>query len=146
MLEHVSAEIQPGDFVYVYYGAQYAYRYYSDRYGLPDELELDPFVISATGTQTREPLTPERRNALGPSGRRDWDVYIDDLSRLHDRRRVWFVFSHVWTLLRGNEQELVIFHLDRLGAKRLDEIREVGAAAFLYDLDPTGQAPVIAKP
>ncbi len=145
VLEHVSRQIEPGDSIYVYYGAQYAYRYYSDRLGLPDEIELDSFVISPSGTTTRSSLAPTRRVALGPSSRRDWKVYIDDLQRLNDRGRVWFVFSHVWALLGIDEQELILFHLDHLGARRLDEIREPGAAAFLYDLNPSGQAPIFGR-
>lgn len=136
VLEDVAERIEPEDTVYVYYGAQYAYRYYSDRLGLPDEITLDPFVIAPSGTRVREPVPAETRTLLGPSGRRDWHVYIDDLDRLGGRGRVWFVFSHVWVLLGINEQELVLFHLDRTGAERLDEIRGLGAAAFLYDLAP----------
>lgn len=136
VLEHVAENLAPGDTIYVYYGAQYAYRYYSGRIGLPDDFELDPFLFSAEGTTTRAPLAKERRVALGPSGRRNWNVYIDDLDRLRDRDRVWFVFSHIWHLLGTDEHKLVLFHLDRIGARRLDEIRKKGAAAYLYDLKP----------
>jgi len=68
-----------------------------------------------------------------------------DLERLRDRGRVWFIFSHVWFLL-GTDERVLLFHLDRLGARRLDEISRKGAAAYLYEFTPAGRGTISASP
>jgi hypothetical protein len=101
---------QPGDVVYLYYGAQYPMQYYATRSGF------------APGDYTS-----------GRISRRDPERYLRDLDALAGNPRVWVVFSHPTTKRGLDEERYFLDHLDRLGT-RLDELRVDGASGYLYDL------------
>lgn len=110
VLAWVRDQRQPGDVVYLYYGAQYPMRYYAARYGFG-----------------------EGDYAAGKISRRNPDRYLRDLDALDGNPRVWVVFSHT-TQKRGlDEKQFFLDHLDSLGA-RLAETHADGASAYLYDL------------
>lgn len=110
VLAHVRDRRQPGDVVYLYYGAQYPMRYYAPRFGFS-----------------------EGDYVSGQISRRSPDRYLRDLDALGGNPRVWIVFSHA-TRKRGlDEEQFFLDHLDRMG-RRLDEVRHPGASAYLYDL------------
>jgi hypothetical protein len=101
---------QPGDVVYLYYGAQYPMQYYATRYGF------------APGDYTS-----------GKISRRNPERYLRDLDALAGNPRVWIVFSHPTTKRGLDEERYFLDHLDRLGT-RVDELRVDGASGYLYDL------------
>jgi hypothetical protein len=106
---------RPDDLVYVYYGAEPAFRYYTMRAGMP-----------------------AGRVVFGSLNRDDLGQYLQELDRLAGRRRVWLVFTHVFRRLGIDEERFLLHHLDRRGVRR-DTIVGEGATAYLYDL--TGPGP-----
>jgi hypothetical protein len=119
VLAYVQAHEQPGDVIYVYYGAKPAFDYYSETH-----------KFRASG-----PVI------YGLEGRNDWRIYENDVGRLRGDRRVWMIFSHTWTggervYYENNdgvdEQKLFSYDIDAIG-HRLDTARAPGAAAYLYD-------------
>jgi hypothetical protein len=109
-LEELRARVEPGDTVYVYYGAQDAFDYYTLGRPLP------------VGEVVR-----------GVRGREDWGRYLADLGALRGRERVWFVFSHVYDEGGVDERQLFLFELERSGEAR-DRIEVGTVSAHLYDL------------
>ncbi len=114
VLAYVQAREQPGDIIYVYYGAKPAFDYYC---------ETSRFRAAGPVVEGRE-------------GRSDWRIYESDLTQLGGDRRVWMVISHDWTSAAVDEEKLLSYDLDAIG-HRTDAFREPGAAAYLYDMRDT---------
>jgi hypothetical protein len=110
-LRYLEANRQPGDVIYVYYGAKPAFAYYARRYGW----DVDDCCT------------------MGARSREDWDGYEQDLERLRGHRRVWLVFSHIFDWKEVDERALFLQLLDNIG-ERLDGFETQGAAIYLYDL------------
>lgn len=113
VLEFLSVNKQAGDTLYIYYGAEPAFRYYSRRYGL-EKIEY----------------------TIGINSRTEPSAYIEDLDKLRGRSRVWILFSHVINTRRGliNEERVLVNRLDDIG-QRLDYFQAQGASAYLYNLE-----------
>lgn len=116
LLRELAARRQPGDALYVYYGAGQAIRYYGPRYGLQPADYL-----------------------LGGCHRGDTAAYLAELDRYRGRPRLWVVFSHAQPRL--GEQAAILAHLDHLGTRRealrslpSGHRRGMPAEAYLYDL------------
>lgn len=107
---------QAGDLVYVYYGAQFALRYYAPRLGV----------------RGRDVVT-------GVAARTAWARYVEDLQQLRGRPRVWVLFSHVYARGGVDEERFILHHLDTMGTRQ-DRFQRTGASVYLYDLrhPPTG--------
>lgn len=103
------------DSIYVYYGAEFLFRYYAPRYGFQED-----------------------DYSVGVASRQDPDQYAQELNELSGRGRTWFVFSHVYDWEMIDEEAFFLEQLDRLGT-RLDEVKAPGASAYLYDLTAEGQ-------
>lgn len=105
VLSQLRQKWQPGDRVYVYYGAVPAFLFY-----------------------TREDRFPGKV-MLGTNHRQHQTGYRDELAHLAGCERVWLVFSH-----RHKDEESVIrAYAEGLGHCCL-EVRQPGAAAYLFDL------------
>ncbi|HVT58537.1 MAG TPA: hypothetical protein VHR45_09060 [Thermoanaerobaculia bacterium] len=116
ILGAVAARRQPGDAIYVYYGAGQALSFYGPRYGL------------APGSYQ-----------LGGCHRGDTRAYLHELDRFRGRPRLWVLISHAQP--RFAERDALLAYLDHLGTRRLalrsgPHGRAFGlpAEAFLYDL------------
>jgi hypothetical protein len=109
VLAYVQHSRRPGELIYVYYGAQHAFIYYAEQFGIQED---DYFFAIASRRQ------PGR--------------YLEQLDVLKGKR-VWFVFSHNCSWCQVDEQVYIIDHLDAMGT-RLDEMYAPGAAGYLYDL------------
>lgn len=107
VIYQLSQQYQPGDTIYVYYGAANAFRFYAPTVGLT-EYTISEFV---------------RGNPSKMAG---------DIDQLRGRPRVWVVFSHVRRTPLDEEQALLT-HLNTLGAQQAS-IHQPGASAYLYDL------------
>jgi hypothetical protein len=110
VLKYLKQQKHPGDVVYVYYASEGVYAYYARRLGFAHE----DFV-------------------QGIESRQDWRKYIQDLQQLRGQNRVWFFFSHAY-----NEEAFFLSYLDAVGT-RLDELKDVRASVYLYDLSYTEQ-------
>ena len=108
-LQYIQKHKQPADAVYVYQGAEQAYVYYSKMFSLDGGSIAD---VDARG---------------------DWHLYIDDIDKLRNKKRIWVLFSHVPTIKGIDEEQFLLYHLDVLG-KQLDAFSTEGASAYLYDL------------
>ncbi len=111
---------QPGDALYVYYGAEAAFLFYAAR----------DSMSSASYT-------------LGACHRTNPGAYLAELRAMRGRSRVWLLFSH--ELPRLHERQLMTSYLDEIGSVR-DSVIVVGhdvdgtptrASLFLYDLSDT---------
>lgn len=98
------------DIIYLYYGSKHPFAYYAKRYGFNE----DECVI-------------------GIYSKDDWEIFIQDLNKLCGKKRVWVLFSHVWTSNGVDEEKLFVYHLDHIG-KRLDYFKAKGASIYLYEL------------
>jgi hypothetical protein len=118
-LERMRDAWQPGDRVYVYYGAEKAFVYYARRYGF-------------------EPGSYH----LGRCAREDPRLYLRELDAFRGAPRVWLVMAHPAL----GEDAILLDYLDRIGRRR-DSYQATGrepgsrepdlARAELYDLsDP----------
>ena len=116
LLQAVAERRQPGDAIYVYYGAGHALRFYGPRYGFqPGDYEL------------------------GGCHRGDARKYLVEVDGFRGRPRLWVLIAHAQPRL--GEDQLLLAYLDRLGTRRLalralPHVRGGGlpAEAFLYDL------------
>jgi len=111
VISYLREHEQSGDLLYVYYSAVPAYKFYSNIFGLNDNIYIE-----------------------GVSSRDNWGNYIDDIDKLRGNNRVWLLFSHVYTHQGVNEEKFFLNYLDRTGTK-LDASKSVGASVYLYDLN-----------
>ena len=103
----------PGDDIFVYDGALYAFMYYAPRYGITSDDYRTGICVRRVTDECEAALQAER-----------------------GRRRVWFVFAHDWSDREPQFQT----HLADLGSK-LDEFNAPGASLLLYDLGGAAPAP-----
>ena len=108
VLAGLAARRQPGDALYVFYGAERALRFYGPRVGIA--------VSEAT---------------LGGCHRGEPREYLRELDRFRGNPRVWVVFAHASPGLA--EQSTIRGYLGSIG-RRSDLIEAAGASADLYDL------------
>ena len=119
VLAHLRAERQPGDAIYVFWGAAPEVEFYGENYGLrPDEY------------------------AVGGCHWDDTRSYLEELDAFRGRPRVWLLITHE---TYPYQQDYILGYLDTIGVRRdalIVRTRIWGrpafpAQAFLYDLsDP----------
>lgn len=110
VIEYLIDHYRENDIVYVYYGAIYPLRYYAPYYGL----HINDFVI---GSDYRD--TPQK--------------YMAEIKKLRGHKRVWFVFSHLFTDEIVNERDVIFSGLYRIG-KVKERYKASNAYIFLYDM------------
>lgn len=113
MLEVVAASAQPGDTLWVYYGARPAYLFYAEA--------TDGFDASALQV------------VQGPDRLDELDDYEPALQALVGRGRVWTLFSHSHMTDGGDERRYHLRELDERG-ERLEEAWAAGASVHLWQL------------
>ena len=94
------------DSMYVYYDAEPAYKYYSNRF----DLSFNKIIIG----------TSHADNPL---------QYLDEIDQFKGTKRLWLFFSN----RKLSEQTLILNHLNTAGHSLL-KINSIGSSAFLYDL------------
>jgi hypothetical protein len=137
LLQRLSASRRPGDLVYIYYGAQYAVRYYLETRPLSLADAPAPSLFAATsvsGTDWYPPALASRPPSflVGSASRENWLDYGRQLEPLAGHARVWIIFSHTFSQNGVNERDLFLRYLDQLGIRR-ETFEEPGASAYLYD-------------
>ena len=110
VINHVYKHWEDGDILYLYYGAWPAFEYYS---------KINDFNKS--------------NYIKGIYSRGNWNNYLEDLNKLLNNKRVWILFSHVFTMGGINEEKFFVWYLDSIGT-RLDSFKRTGASVYLYDL------------
>jgi len=111
VFSYIQQHRQPADLLYLYPGADKAFHFYRERFGLSQM----PFVSG--------------QNVM----RKAADKPVDLLA-LRGTKRAWIVFSFLGDR-RGttSEEELVLCLLDSMG-QRLKQVAAEGASGYLYDL------------
>ncbi len=113
MLAYVAARRQPQDAIYVYYGAELAFRYYGPRSGLEPE-----------------------RAFIGACHRGEPRAYLREIDLFRGRPRLWVIFAHDVPSL--GEEALILDYLRRIGIRRegitVPEGDPYAVTAQLYDL------------
>jgi len=109
----LSENWQPGDALFVSYGAAPAFRFYAERYGLGD---VD--FQTSTASDYSEPSR-----------------ILSHLDALDGNPRVWVLITHVYERGDFNEKDFILNYLDSIGKKKR-EFRHPGTSVhlFLYDL------------
>jgi hypothetical protein len=110
VIHYMTQHHENSDVIYIYYSTQYAAKYYFNQWHL------------------------NHLNAIiGVRSRGNLQKYTDDLDQLRGHKRVWLLFSHVYSDEQVNEERFFLYYLDRIGI-RLDAFKADGASAYLYDL------------
>ncbi len=110
VIQHIWERRQPGDLVYVHWGANPAFQYYRESHGYGFE-----------------------QWAKGICSTWDPQGYVAQLNQLAAReevRRIWFLSSHD----RSDEVSFFLSTLDDMG-KELDSFEAIGASTYLYEVD-----------
>lgn len=94
-LAYLAKKRQPGDRIYVYYGAVVGFTYYADRHG------LQPADYTVGGCH-----------------RGDSRRYLEELDTLRGERRVWYVLTHA---IGYNEREDIGGYLNAIAVERPEE-------------------------
>jgi hypothetical protein len=111
-MEYLRESSKPGDTIYVYYNTGPAFRFYAPKYGL----EPDNTII-------------------GTDHSADPEAYYAELDQLDGRKRVWFIFSHIYEKGKFNERDFILAYADQLGEKvREYRIPATTVYLYLYDL------------
>lgn len=114
VVEHMIARREPGDAVYVFFGAGQAFHYYAQRYGLT----MDSTVVGSCSIER-----PRQ--------------YLHQIDQFRGKPRVWILLTHD----RGEGKTVIIDYLDHIG-RRLDTVEVPGssgraveaASGYLYNL------------
>jgi 4-amino-4-deoxy-L-arabinose transferase-like glycosyltransferase len=115
VLEFISQNSRPNGVVYVYYGANYAVKFYRKKH-----LPADVRVI------------------YGNASRDDMDGYDKEIRRMAEHDRVWLLFTHVYPFDSvRTEENWILQKVEKRGADRLKEytyrmLEPGGVSAYLY--------------
>lgn len=136
VLTYIQENWQTGDTLYVYYPAQYAFRYYGEQYGFDLTEALPAETTEPYSGQWYKPAlvsTPPSSDPaimIGEYSREDWSIAEQEIAQLDGR--VWALFSHAYDRRSDLDEEDVFLHfLDRSGTQ-LDSFNRLEAAAYLY--------------
>jgi hypothetical protein len=139
ILEHIRSVWRPGDGLYLYGLSQYPARYNAEVDGVNTSSEGNTLwpVVPTSGTSTDAPaLRSAPPRLIVRRFREDASTFVRDVAALEGRRRVWFVFSHIFRRKGGisvEDYDRYVAALDAAGV-RLATIRHGRNLALLYDL------------
>jgi hypothetical protein len=102
----------PAEVIYVYHGAVPAFEYYAAVFGF----QKDDYIVGTPSSE--EPET-----------------YMKRIDMLKGREQAWFIFSHICSTCRVDEQENFLKYLDKVGT-RLAFFQSEGASVYSYGLLP----------
>ncbi|WP_264322584.1 hypothetical protein [Zarconia navalis] len=116
VIEHIKANQEPGDRLYIFQRGIYQFKYYAPKYGY----QPDDYIVGVEDLDDGEEVTPA-----------EWQQYQQDFDRLRGNPRVWVLFSHVDGV--PEEKETVVNYFKTIG-KELDFFESPGSFVYLYDL------------
>jgi hypothetical protein len=121
MLAYVKTQLQAGDAVYVYYGAEHALRFYGQRYGFAQ----NDYVLG--GCHFADPRS-----------------LLRELDRFRGQKRLWLLFAHA--LPRVPDRTAMLAYLDQIGDRQTSVVfpatkdnADTTVYAYLYDLSDSRQ-------
>lgn len=126
-MDHVAHNMTQGDTLYIYFGAEYAFRYYAPRYDFRDAR-----IIFGKAP---------RLTVKDPNG--NWDQYIDDVDRLKGQGRVWIIMAgqKAGEEVSGMDQErFFLYFADKIGRRLGSFEGSAESAAYLYDFGSAASA------
>jgi len=146
VMKHVAEHRSRGDKIYVYYGGYFPAVFYGRRYGVTQKdiqvgipgywwnRELRQTLL-AEWKKTNGSMAVPAESIFESYGHGDfskqWALFEEDVSHLAGNARVWVIFSHsVW--LGSDEERLFLYFMDKRG-RRIQEYKQSGASAYLYD-------------
>jgi len=110
LIKYLKDKKKSDEGLYVFYAALPAFRYYSKRFSL-DTLDY----------------------IKGSIARRNLDEYIRDIEKIKQYKKIWLLFSHSSTVRGFDEENFLIYHLDKTG-ERILYIKQNGASLYLYKI------------
>ena len=135
VLAYIQENRQPGDTVYVYYAAQYAFKYYLEKFDFNELVSGQP-VWPEVNQDWFEPALASYPPQLvvGAYSRDDWSIFQSELQKIKGNERVWVLFTHVRDRRSSIDEEDVFLHfLDQSGIQK-DSFSDVESSVYLYDL------------
>ncbi|GAB4504249.1 MAG: hypothetical protein Fur0043_12430 [Anaerolineales bacterium] len=111
-ISNLAQNWQPGDVLFVSYGATPAFDFYAARYGLGE--------VTYSTSQPADYLAPP--------------ALAHRLEPLADSPRAWILFSHVYERGDFNEKDFLLASLNEMGKKKR-EFRTPGTSVYLYLYD-----------
>jgi len=115
LLQYIADHRQPGDLIYVYRYAWAATTFYMPRFGL----DAKDMVWGQESSHTDE------------------FARVAELRKIAGRGRVWLVFAQEVPGWQGITDEKYLVHYLDAHAQRLDDLKRLNAALYLYDLTNT---------
>jgi len=112
IMAYLSVHRQENDVVYIYYGAEKPFLFYSGLFGIR-----------------------EKNIIYGSANRGHVEKYIQELNQLRGSGRVWFVFSHNFDWGGVDEQAHFLNYLEKVG-RPLDQSTAYNSSLYLYELSP----------
>lgn len=121
VIQVIVRDHQPGDRLYVYYGARQAYEFYRPGFPFADE-----------------------KVTLGNCMRPHWREYLREIDELRGRSRMWLLIAHPSTIRGVREAAVIEGYLDRV-APKLGRWGRHDATLLLYDMRAASR-PAAADP
>jgi len=143
VLAYVEQNWQAGDVVYVYYAAQYAFKYYLDRFKF-GKLTTSEAVWPEASDSWFEPALPSYPPQLivGKYSREDWSIFETELEALKGHERVWIIFAHTRDRRSSIDEEDVFLHILNRAGEQLADVSSTEASAYLYNLKNSADAKI----
>jgi uncharacterized membrane protein YuzA (DUF378 family) len=135
VVSYVAQHRRPGDAIYVYYAAQYAFAYYGPRNGIATPYRAPALTLPRDRYWfgVYPPVIADTPALVVGRFQDDLGARIDDVDRLRGRGRVWLVFSHWRYTDEITEPDLMVQRASGFG-RVLDTVDATGARAVLMDL------------
>jgi hypothetical protein len=131
VLRYIQAHWHRGDALYVWWQAEFPFRYYAecDSCGVlkpagPKNVVWPPKLAE---TPTEAALVTHPPSLYVGTAPHDLKGYVANFQQLEGKRRAWFLFSAIW------DDGFTRYALDCLG-RPLAAVQSTGSAAYLYDL------------
>lgn len=110
---YIKQNWEPGDKMYVYGWAKYAYAFYKKDYGFNDNE-----VIIGTSRVNQGLMM-------------DFDYFYNDISKIRTFNRVWIALTHLTESDTFNERKFVLTYIKKYG-KKLDEYDKCQSLTYLF--------------
>ncbi|WP_346289930.1 glycosyltransferase family 39 protein [Sphaerothrix gracilis] len=134
VLGYLQDHWQKGDTLYLYYAAQYAFRYYAERYGF--DIKLPPPSATYQGDWFEPALVSDPPHLIvGSVTRYEPDAFEPDLRQISQYRRVWTLFAHVHDRRSSIDEETVLLRLLAQVGQQVDEFQRLEASVYLFEMD-----------
>lgn len=135
-LSYIRSNIKKGDVIYVHSHLQYAFRYYSGKYGFKNKIALEMPVKhqlkNRVYKESDSTIIVGIPSELSMKDKNYFTVFDKDLNRLKGNQRVWLLLSDMKNRC-FIEKNYFVEYLNKLGKKK-DLFNSPGIKVYLYDL------------